>query len=96
MKDYTKNTYFKQFKNGRLKFFTKLYLNHCGKRDARKKVIRKNAKGTYVSPFIYQEIYLYQLALQMEDERITNSTMSAQTEYNVFEAQIAQKEAFSM
>ena len=92
MKRTSKNAYFKQLKNGRLKFLTKLYLHHCGKRDARKKAVREDENGFYVSPFIYQEIHLYNLALQFEEERLTCSVMPTQAKIDVFQLQIERKQ----
>lgn len=92
MKKTSKNAYFKQLKNGRLKFLTKLYLHHCGKRDARKKAVREDENGFYVSPFIYQEIHLYNLAHQLEEERLTSSIMPTQAKIDVFQLQIERKE----
>lgn len=92
MKQSLSNAYFKSLKNGHLKFFTKLYLLHCGKRDARKKVIREDENGNYVSPFICYQISLFQLAMQLEKEQLANSCMSAQTEMGIFQLQIERKE----
>ena len=92
MKNQLDNTYFKQLKNGHLKLFLILYLRWRGKKDASDKIIRVNEEGIYVSPFIYHEIYLYNLALHVEEERHVRSIMATQTEIEIFRLQIEQKE----
>lgn len=92
MKYPSKNAYFKQLKNGRLKFPLKLYLRYCGRRDARKKVIREDVSGVYFSPFICHEIYLYNVAFQIEEEYFINSTFSVESDSDVFQLQIGQRE----
>lgn len=91
MKISSKNAYFKQLKNGRLKFITRLYLHHCGRRDARKKTVREDENGFYISPFICQEIHLYNFALQIEKERLASIIMPTQAKIDVFNLQITQK-----
>lgn len=92
IKGSSRNTYLNQFKNGRLRLFTKLYLRHCGKRDARKKIIREDEKGVYTSPFVYQEIHLYNLAFHIEEEHLVRSLMTLRAEMGIFQLKIEQKE----
>lgn len=92
MKNLSRNPYLKQIKNGRLKFPIRLYLYHCGRRDARKKIVRKDDNGYYFSPFICQQIYLYNLALQIEEESFINSVLPIEAEREIFQLQIDQKE----
>lgn len=92
MKSSLENTYLKQLKNGHLKLLLKLYLQYRGKHDARKQIIHVNENGIYVSPFIYHEIYLFNLAVHAEEERLIRSTMSLQAEMDIFQLQIEQKE----
>lgn len=88
MKNLSKNAYLKQLKNGRIRFPLKLYLRYCGRRDARKKVIRKDERGIYLSPFICHEIYLYNVAIQIEEEYFIDSILSVESESEVFQIQI--------
>lgn len=92
MKNFSRNAYFKQLKNGRLKFPIKLYLHYCGRRDARKKIIREDASGDYLSPFICREIHLYNLAYQIEKENLISSIMPTEAESEVFQLQIDRRE----
>lgn len=92
MKRFPENVYYKQLKNGRLKLLIKLYLRYCGKRDARKKVIRKNADGEYLSPFICREIHLYNLAFRVEEERFIRAISLTEADSQVFQLQIDRKE----
>lgn len=92
MKNPSKNAYFKQLKNGRLKFLLRLYLRYCGRRDARKKIIREDVSGVYLSPFICHEIYLYNVAFQIEEEYFINSTLYVESDSEVFQLQIGQRE----
>ena len=92
MKNHLENTYLKQLKNGHLKLLLKLYLQYRGWKDARKQIIHVNEDGIYVSPLIYHEIYLFNLAVHAEEERLIRSTMSLQAEMDIFQLQIEQKE----
>ncbi|MEY8326354.1 hypothetical protein AALB47_20980 [Lachnospiraceae bacterium 54-11] len=91
MKNLSGNVYLNQFKNGHLKLLTRLYLRFRGKRDARKKIIRENEHGIYTSPFIYQEIFHYNLAFHIEEERLAYTDMPLQAKIDILQLQIEQK-----
>lgn len=91
-KKFSKNAYLNQLKNGRLKLSIRLSLRLRGMRDAKKSIIREDENGIFVSPFIYQEIHLYNLAFHMEEEQLIQSLMSIQAEMDILQLQIDQKE----
>lgn len=93
MEKNSENAYLKQCRQGKLKIWTRIYLYHRGKHDARKNIVRVDEHGIYSSPYIYQEIQTYMLALQTEKARLCDSTMSARTGINVFQLQIQQKQS---
>lgn len=87
------NAYLKQCRKGKLKIWTRFYLYQRGKHDARKNIVRVDEHGIYSSPYIYQEIQTYMMALQTEKARLCDLTMSARTGINVFQLQIQQKQS---
>lgn len=91
-KKFSKNAYFNQLKNGRLKLSIKLFLRLRGMRDAKKAILREDENGNFVSPFIYQEIQLYNLAFQIEQEQLIQSLLSIQSEMDILQSKIEQKE----
>ena len=93
MRKTSENAYLRQCRKGRLKFWTRLYLYHRGRHDARKNVVRADEHGAYSSPYIYQEIQAYRLALQTEKARLCESTTSARTGISVLQLQIPQSAA---
>lgn len=93
MRKTSENAYLRQCRKGRLKFWTRLYLYHRGRHDARKNVVRADEHGVYSSPYIYQEIQAYRLALQTEKARLCDSTTSARTGISVLQLQIQQSAA---
>lgn len=95
IKNYSENAYLRQIKNGHLKLLTRLYLRFLGKRDARKKIIREDEHGIYTSPFIYQEVFHYNLAFHMEEERLARMCMPLQAKIDILELQIEQKRSRS-
>ncbi len=93
MADKTKrNSYYRQLKNGKLKFFTELYLRYRGKMDARLHIIRQNEQGQYISPFIEQEIHLYVAAVKLEQETFIDTLIQAQIHIELAQLQVATKE----
>lgn len=88
-----KNPYFRQLRNGKLKFFTVLYLRYRGKKDAKSHIIRKNEIDQYISPFITQEIQLYTIAVKFEQEAFINTLIQTQTQINLAQLQASAKEA---
>lgn len=91
-KKFSRNAYFNQLKNGRLKLSIRLSLRLRGMWDAKKSIIREDENGIFVSPFIYQEIHLYNLAFRIEEEQLIQSLSSIQTEVDILQSQIDQKE----
>lgn len=89
----SENAYLKQCRKGKLKIWTRFYLYQRGKHDAKKNIVRVDEQGIYSSPYIYQEIQTYMLALQIEKARLCDSTMSARTGINVFQLQIQKKQS---
>lgn len=87
-----KNSYHRQLKNGKLKFFTVLYLRYRGKKDAKLHIIRTNEKGQYFSPFIAQEIHLYTAAVKLEQEVFINTLIQAQIQIKLAQLQSTAKE----
>lgn len=87
-----KNSYYKQLKNGKLKFFTALYLQYRGKKDAKLHIVRTNEKKQYISPFITQEIHLYTVAVKLEQERFINTLIQAQVQIESAQLQVVTKE----
>lgn len=90
MRKISENAYLRQCRKGRLNFLIRLYLYHRGKHDARKNIVLADGQGIYSSPYIYQEIQTYMLALQTEKARLYDSTTSARTGISVFQLQIQQ------
>lgn len=88
-----KNSYYRQLKNGKLRFFTVLYLRYRGKKDAKLHIIRTNEKEQYISPFIVQEIYLYMAAVKLEQEIFLNTLIQAQIQIELAQLQATAKEA---
>lgn len=87
-----RNSYYRQLKNGKLKFFTVLYLRYRGKKDAKLHIIRTNEKKQYVSPFIVQEIYLYTAAVKLEQEIFLNTLIQSQIQIELAQLQATAKE----
>lgn len=87
-----KNSYYRQLKNGKLKFFTVLYLRFRGKKDAELHIIRANEKGQYISPFIAQEIHLYEAAVKLEQEVFINTLIQDQIQIKLAHLQATAKE----
>lgn len=87
-----KNFYYRQLKNGKLRFFTVLYLRYRGKKDAESHIIRTNEKGQYISPFIAQEIYLYTAAVKLEQEIFINTLIQSQIQIELAHLQATAKE----
>lgn len=87
-----KNSYYRQLKNGKLKFFTVLYLRYRGKKDAELHIIRANEKGQYISPFIAQEIHLYEAAVKLEQEVFINTLIQDQIQIKLAHLQATAKE----
>ena len=93
MKNVTnRNAYYKQLKNGKLRFITNLYLRHCGKKDVKLHIIRKNEKEHYISPFIMREIHLYTVAIKMEQEAFINTLIQDQIQIKLVQLKAAEKE----
>lgn len=92
MANNNKNSYYRQLKNGKLKFFTVLYLRYRGKKDAKLHIIRANEKGQYISPFITQEIHLYSAAVKLEQEIFINTLIQDQIQIELAHLQATAKE----
>lgn len=89
----SKNSYYKQIRNGKLRLFTVLYLRHRGKKDAKLHIVRTNEKGQYISPFIVQEIHLYTAAVKLEQEIFINTLIQDQIQIELAQLQATAKEA---
>ena len=88
----SESAYLKQCRKGKLKIWIRLYLHCRGKHDAKKNIIRIDENGIYSSPYIYQEIQTYMLALQTKKASFCTSTVSAKNGIDVFQLQIQQKQ----
>lgn len=91
-KKFSKNAYFNQLKNGRLKLSIRLSLRLRGMHDAKKAILREDENGHFISPFIYQEIHLYNIAFHIEQEQLIQSLLSIQSEMDILQSKIDQKE----
>ena len=78
-------------KNKNLNIFTEWYLNHRGKKDCKKEILRKVENNQYVSPFLVKEIRLCSFAIQKEQEILIKIISDIQSEIKIAFLRIAEK-----